>query len=130
MARTVWIIFAAMAIGGCGASPALPGNYTVSYGDRGKAWLQNPDGTIAHAGLIKQLYRDERRILLIAHPVSYGDEAAPPFPLDDTCYVALVFDAPTRRSRQIRIADASHLAASMTEVESYERPCLQGMSNT
>lgn len=119
-----------MAIGGCSASPVLPGGYTVSYGDRGKAWLQNPDGTLAHGGLIKQLQRDERRILLVAYPASYGGEAAPPHPIDTTCYVALVVDGPTRRVTQISIAEAENLAARMTEVESYDRPCLKGMPNT
>jgi hypothetical protein len=123
-------MLAILAIGGCNASPTLPGGYTVSYGDRGKAWLQNPDGTMAHAGLIKRLHRDDKRILLVAYPVSYGGEAASPYPLDDTCYVALVVDGPTRRVRQIRLAEADRLAARMLEVESYERPCLEGMPNT
>jgi len=130
MARPLLLLFATIAIGGCNPAPALPGGYTVSYGDRGKAWLQNPDGTIAHAGLIKQLYRDERRILLVAYPVSYGGEVAPPYPLDDTCYVALVLDGPTRRVKQIRIADVDRLTARMSVVESYERPCLKGHANT
>lgn len=124
------LMVATLAIGGCGASPTLPGGYTVNYGDRGKAWLQNPDGTMAHAGLIKRLHRDERRILLVGFPVSYGGKAAPPYPLDDTCYVALIIDGPTRRMRQIRLAEANRLAARMSEVESYKRSCLKGMPNT
>ena len=130
MVRPLLLMLAAVAIGGCSKSPTLPGGYTVSYGDRGKAWLHNPDGTIAYAGLIKRLHRDERRILLVGYPVSYGGEAAPPYPVDDTCYVALVFDGSTRRMRQIHLADADRLAATMSEVDSYERPCLKGMPNT
>ena len=130
MVKPLLLLIASLAIGGCSASPSLPGGYTVSYGDRGKAWLQNPDGTIAYAGLIKRLHRDQRRILLVAYPVSYGGEAAPPFPLDETCYVALVVDGSTQRMRQIHLAEADRLAAQMSEVESYERPCLKGMSNT
>lgn len=128
--RALLLMLATIAVGGCGASPDLPGGYTVSYADRGKAWLQNPDGTIAHPGLIKQLHRDERRILLVAHPASYGGEAAPPYPLDDACYVALVIDGPTQRVTQIRMAEAERLAARMSEVESYKRPCVEGMPNT
>jgi hypothetical protein len=130
MFRPLLLTLATIAIGGCSPSSTLPGGYTISYGDRGKAWLKNPDGTIAHAGLIKRLYRDEKRILLVAHPVSYGGEAAPPYPLDENCYVALLVDASTQRMRQIHLAKADHLAARMSEVESYERPCLKGMPNT
>lgn len=130
MIRRLLLLIATVALVGCDAPPALPGGYSVSYGDRGKAWLRNPDGTIAYAGLIKRLYRDERRMVIVAYPVSYGDETAPPYPLDDTCYVALVVDGPTRRMTQIRIAQANRLAASMSVVESYERPCLKGMPKT
>jgi len=130
MTRRLLLMLATIAISACSASPTLPGGYTVSHGDRGKAWLQNPDGTLAYAGLIKRLHRDERRILLVAYPVSYGGEAAPPYPLDDTCYVALVVDGPTRRVSQIHMAEADRLASHMSEVESYERPCLNGMPNT
>ena len=130
MVRTLRLMLPILGIGGCNASPDLPGGYTVSYGDRGKAWLQNPDGTIAYAGLVKRLHRDERHILLVAYPVSYGGEVAPPYPLDDTCYVSLVFEGATRRVRQIRLAEAARLASRMSEVESYERPCLKGMPNT
>ena len=130
MIRRLLLMLGTIAISGCSASPTLPGGYTVSHGDRGKAWLQNPDGTMAYAGLIKRLHRDERRIVLVAHPVSYGGEAAAPYPLDDPCYVALVLDGSTRRMRQIHMAEADRLAARMWEVESYERPCLKGMPNT
>lgn len=129
MAKTLLLMLAILALGGCDASPTLPGGYSVSHGDRGKAWLQSPDGTIAYAGLIKRLHRDERRILLVAYPVSFGGEAAPPYPLDDSCYVALILDGATQRVRQIRLAEADRLAAQMLEVVSYERPCLEGMPN-
>ena len=127
MDRTLFPTFAAALLVGCSSSPGLPGGYTVSHGDRGKAWLQNPDGTIAYPGLIKQLHADNRRILLIAYPVSYGGEAAPPRPMDDSCYVAIVVDILARRLRQIGIAEAERLAAGMLEIESHDRPCLEGM---
>ncbi len=130
MFRTLLPLLAVLVIGGCDAVPTLPGGYTVSYGDRGNAWLQNPGGTTAHAGVIKRLLRDETRILLVAYPVSYEGQAAPPYPLDDTCYVALLVDGPTRRVRQIRLAEADRLAPRMLEVVSYDRPCLEGMPNT
>ncbi len=130
MARTLLHLLAILAVGGCNASPSLPGGYTVSYGDRGKAWLQKPDGTIAHAGLIKRLLHVEKQILLIAYPVSYGDVPAPPYPLDDTCYVALMVDGQTQVVRQIRLVEADRLASKMVVVEAYERPCLKGMPNS
>ena len=130
MSRGLLLMLATAAIGGCSASPTLPGGYTVSYGDRGKAWLLNPAGTLAYAGLIKRLSHDERRILLVAYPVSYGGEAAAPYPLDGTCYVAIAIDVATRHVTQIHMAEADRLAARMSEVESYKRPCLKGMPNT
>jgi hypothetical protein len=113
-----------------GCSVSLPGDYSVSRGDRGKAWLQNPDGTLTHGGVIKDLYRDERHILLVAYPEVSGGAAAGRMPVDDTCYVALLIDAPTRRAEQVSVADAARRATNMSMVESYDRPCLKGMPNT
>lgn len=127
MPRKILSLLAALVLGGCETSPSLPGGYTVSYADRGKAWLKNPDGSMTHGGVIKRLLHDERRILLIAFPVSYGGEAAPPYPLDDSCYVALLVDGPTQRVRQIRLAEAERLAARMSQVEAYTGHCLKGM---
>ena len=119
-----------LTVAGCDPSPTLPGGFKVSYGDRGKAWLQNPNGTIAHAGLIKRLYSDGRHILLVGFAVQYGGEAAAPFSIDDTCYVALLIDGPTQRVAQIKMADAERFARKMTEIEAYDRQCLKGMPNT
>ena len=63
-------MLSALAIAGCG--PSLPGGYDVTYGDRGKAWLANPDGTLVHGALIKQLFKDDRHILLIAYEARLG----------------------------------------------------------
>jgi hypothetical protein len=117
-------IFATLA---CGSPPpALPGGYSVTYGDRGKAWLANPDKTLAHGALIKQLFADDRHILLITFATTYGGEVAGPRPLDGNCYVALLIDGPRQRTRQIHLAQARRLSRKMTLVESYERGCLPG----
>lgn len=115
----------ALAIAGCGTS--LPGGYGVTHGDRGKAWLSNPDGSIAHGALIKQLWKDDRHILLLTFATTFGGEVVGPRPLDGNCYVALYIDADQRRIRQVRLAEARRLSANMTSVESYNRGCLQGM---
>ena len=112
-----------------GCSSQLPNGYRVSHGDRGKAWLQNPDGTLAHGGLIKELYRDDRRILLIAYPEQLDGEPGRT-PIDRTCYVALLIDSPGRQVRQITTGDAAQMATKMSVVEAYDRPCLKGMPNT
>ena len=126
MFKRVLIVFALLATAGCDAS--LPGDYSVRHGDRGKAWLRNPDGTIT-GGLIKELYRDDRHILLVTYPLM-DDGAADTMPIDHTCYVALLIDAPERRAQQIHIADAIRRAARMSVVERYDRPCLKGMPNS
>lgn len=127
--RYVLCILAAVSIGACDASPTLPNGYEISHGGGAKAWLKRPDGTFAHAGLIKDVYADEKHILMIALPVRYGGKAAPPFPLDGNCYVALMIDASTGRRRQIHMAEGKRLAARMSRVANYERPCLQGMQD-
>ena len=66
----------------------------------------------------------------LRYAVSYEGKAAPPYPLDDNCYVALIIDGTSRLVKQIRLAEADHLAAEMLEVESYDQPCLEGMPNT
>jgi hypothetical protein len=124
-------LVACVALYAC-SNPAtsLPGGYMVKHGDRGKAWLQNPDGTIAHGGLIKALYHDKRHILLLTYTTSYGGIASPPVPIDRSCYVALLFNVSTHSVKQLTVADAAKLSARMVRVETYERPCLPGMSNT
>ena len=107
-------VAAAFTIGACDTSPDLPNGYQIRHGDRSKAWLQSPDGTFAYAGLIKDVYVDERQVLLIAFPVSYGGKTVPPYPLDSTCYVALMIDTSTGQKRQISLTEASRLAAHMS----------------
>lgn len=121
----ILLMLSALATAGCGTS--LPGGYRVTYGDRGKAWLSNPDGSIAHGALIKQLLKDDRHILLITFATTLGGEIDGPRPLDGNCYVALYIDADQRRMRQVRLAEARRLSANMTSVVSYDRSCLQGM---
>ena len=118
----------ALLLGACSvAGPPLPGAYAVHYGDRGKAWLANPDGMIAHGALIKQLFSDGRHILLISFATTYGGQIKGPRPLDGNCYIALLIDSRTRDVRQVRLSEANHIAGTMSIVETYERGCLQGM---
>jgi hypothetical protein len=123
MHRLLTLAFTLLLLAGCEQSPSLPGDFRVMYADRGKAWLQNPDGSLTHGGLIKELYHDNRRILLLAQAVSYGGETVPPRPRDHSCYVALLVDGDTGDLRQIDMAEFEALSARMTPVESYERPC-------
>jgi hypothetical protein len=103
--------------------PSLPGGYTIHYADRGKAWLQNPDGTTAYGGLIKSVHRSEARILLVGRPAAVGGELTPRKPIGDGCYVALLIDAATRRIEQIDMIQAARHQATMVPVASYKRPC-------
>jgi hypothetical protein len=127
--RSALSLFLALAVGGCGQD--LPAGYSINHGDRGKAWLQNPDGTITYPGLIKELYRDSQgHILLVAYAATYGGELARPAPIDRTCYVALLIDASKRSLKQITTAEAAKRSSDMEVVETHERPCLKGMPNT
>jgi hypothetical protein len=119
--KIVVIAVAILALAGCNRS--LPGGYSVRHADRGKAWLQNPDGTLAAGGVIKNLYADNRRILVVAY--ASGDETGGPKPLDETCYVALLIDTSGGRAEQISMAEAGRQASTMSTVESYDRPCLR-----
>lgn len=99
----------------------------MRYGERGKAWLANPDGTIAHGALIKQLHSDGRNLLLISFAGVVEGQIDGPRPLDGNCYVALLIDSRTRQTRQVRLDEAERVAARMTLIEAYERGCLEGM---
>jgi hypothetical protein len=119
----------ALLLGACSiAGPSLPGGYAVRYADRGKAWLANPDGTLAHGALIKELYSDDRHILLISFAETIDGEVGGPRPLDGNCYVALMIDSQSRQMGQVRLYEAKQLASRMSRVESYDRGCLQGMA--
>ena len=123
-----WLGLVAMFLGACStAGPSLPGGYAVQYGDRGKAWLANPDGTITHAALIKELYSDPSAILLISFAATYVGEVEGPRPLDGNCYIALMIDTRSRQRRQVRLHEAKSLARRMSRVESFDRGCLRGM---
>ena len=126
MIRHLLIALALSATFGCSAK--LPGDYSVSHGDRGKAWLEHPDETLAHGGVIKELYENNQHILLVAYPEMLDGKAGR-MPIDKTCYVALLIDAPRHRMRQVNMAEAARLATRMSSVEAHERPCLKGMSN-
>lgn len=118
-------LLAALATAAC--SPSLPNGYTVIVGDRGKSWLANPDGTLVHGALIKQLYSDSRHILLIAPADSIDGEIEGPRPLDGNCYVALMIDSRNGRTKQLRLAEAHRLAAQMTLIETSDSGCLTGI---
>ena len=121
----ILLVLGSLSLAGC--SPSLPDGYSVTYGDRGKVWLSNPDGTLAHGAEIKQLYRDDGRLLLITSAATIGGEIIGPRPLDGTCYVALLIDTDQRRMQQVRMAEADRLSANMTLVESSGRAgCLPG----
>ena len=107
---------------GCSDQQAVLGGYTVLYADRGKAWLQNPDGTIAHDGLLQQLYRDERHILIVSNVI---DDRAIVRPLssDGGCLAAQLIDSRTHKKRQIRLAEAIAKARTMMWVASTSRKC-------
>ena len=125
MNRMVLLTVGCLSLIGCGST--LPDGYSVTYGDRGKAWLANPDGTIAHGALIKRLYRADDQLLLITYPESLGGEIQGPRPLDGTCYIALLIDTNRQQVRQIRMAEADRLSLTMNLVESSGSGCLQGM---
>lgn len=127
MARIVSLFLIAAAFAACSAPAALPGGYAISYGDRGKAWLLKPDGSVLHAGLIKKLHRDDRTIVLVAFPVSYGGQAAAPYPMVEDCLIAFVIDAQSQTVKQVPTSEAERLAAAMTEVESSGLECLEGI---
>jgi hypothetical protein len=118
----------ALLTGACGiVGPSLPGGYSVQYGDRRKVWLGNPDGTITHGALIKELYSDDRHILLISFPTTYGGEVEGPRPLDGNCYIALLIDSRSSQMRQVRLPEARRLATRMRMIESSRRECSPGM---
>jgi hypothetical protein len=128
--RTALLMIALLATGACGVSRGepLPGGYSVSYADRGKAWLVNPDGTTAHAALIKQLFKRDGYVLLVTYAATYGGKVEGPRPLDGNCYIALLIETDRQQVRQVRLAEAHQLAAKMELVASYARGCVQGMA--
>lgn len=119
-----------LTIAGCSDVESLPGDYSILYADHGKAWLRNPDETLTHGGILKDVYQDGARILVVAFPEMSGSEAAGRMPLDDTCWVALLIDASKHRIQQIKIADAAKLSQKKSVVTTSDLPCLQGMPNT
>lgn len=119
------LVLAYLATSRC--SPVLPNGYTIISADRGKSSLANPDGTLVHGALIKQLFHSERQILLITFVATIEGEVEGPRPMDGNCYVALLIDSQTRTTRQVRLAEARHLAADMVMVEASNRKCLKGM---
>ncbi|CAN5344552.1 hypothetical protein BH10PSE2_BH10PSE2_21800 [soil metagenome] len=121
MNRMVLLTVACLSLIGCG--PTLPNGYSVTYGDRGKAWLASPDGTIAHGALIKRLYRTDDQLLLITYPERLGGEIEGPRPLDGTCYIALLIDTNRQQVRQIRTVEADRLSPTMNLVESSDADC-------
>lgn len=127
--RTASSLLALSALTACTDS-SLPGGYTVQHGDRGKAWLRSPDGTLVHGGALKDVYRDEGHILIIAYPELSDGQAGDRTPVERPCHVALLVDAATRSTEQITVAEAARRAARMTLAEKYDRPCLKGMPNT
>jgi hypothetical protein len=118
-------LLALVGLGGCGES--LPGGYTIHSADRGKAWLRNPNGTLAHGALIKQLFKDDRHVLLVTFAATVDGEVDGLRPLDGNCYIALLIETDRRRMRQVRLSEARRLAAKMEEVASSARSCLPGM---
>jgi len=118
-----------LAIAGCSDVESLPGGYSILYADHGKAWLRNPDETLTHGGIVKDVYQDRARILVVAFPEMSGGEAAGRMPIDDTCWVALLVDASKHRVQQIKIADAAKLSQKMSVVTTSDLPCHQGMPN-
>jgi len=108
-------------------SPSLPNGYAVIDRDRGKSWLANPDGTIVHGAVIKQLFIDGQHILLVAPAAVIDGSIDGPRPLDGNCYIALLIDSRDQRTRQLRLAEARRLAANMTLVASSNPGCLEGM---
>jgi hypothetical protein len=119
------LLLCAFALIGCG--PKLPDGYSINYGDRGKAWLEDPEGSLVHPGIIDQILIGNRQILLIAFVAGLDGEVEGPRPLDGNCYVALLVDTDRKQVRQIRLSEAERLASGMTSIESYNRKCLRGM---
>jgi hypothetical protein len=99
----------------------------VHYGDRGKAWLANPDGTRTHGTVIKALYSGGRHLLLISAAGVVEGEIDGPRPLDGNCYIALLIDSQTRQTRQVHLGEANRIAVRMRMIEDYPRGCSQGM---
>jgi hypothetical protein len=122
-----WLGVAALVLEGCNGSLSLPGGYAVQYGDRGKAWLANPDGTMAHGAVINQLYSDGRNLLLISFAAVVEGAIDGPRPRDGNCYIALLIDSQTRQIRQVRLNEAKLMASRMKIIEDYQRECLKGM---
>jgi hypothetical protein len=123
--RILWLM-ANLALAACtqgmsAESAGLPDGYAVISGDRGKTWLAEPDGSLVHGGLIKQLYKNDRYILLITYVPEIEGEVDGPRPLDNNCYVALLIASRERQIRQVRLAEAHRLASKMTLIESSQR---------
>jgi hypothetical protein len=111
----------------CSNEPTLPGGYAISFGDRGKTRLQNPDGTLAHGAIVKRLHTDGRDILLISFAATSAGEVVGPRPLDGNCFIALLIDSKEQQVRQVRLDEASRLASRMALVDSSNLGCLEGM---
>jgi hypothetical protein len=116
-----------LVLSACSNEPSLPGGYAISFGDRGKTWLQNPDGTLAHGAIIKRLHTDGRDILLISFASTSAGETVGPRPLDGNCYIALLIDSKEQRIRQVRLDEANRRASRMALVDSSNLDCLEGM---
>ncbi len=85
--------------------------------------MLDPEGTPVHGMMIEDLYRDSRRILLIVQPEKIGGDLVGLTPIDRTCYVALLIDAPQRHIQQISMVDAMRLAEGMSVLEFSSRRC-------
>lgn len=93
----------------------------MQYGDRGKAWLANSDGTITHGAVINQLYSDGRTLLIISFAAVVEGEIDGPRPRDGNCYIALLIDSQTRQTRQVGLSQAKLMASRMEIIENYQR---------
>lgn len=108
---------------GCGDVP-LAGGYSIEQSATNKEWLKDPEGMMVAPGLIQRLYKGKDSLLLIAFAASTGGEPLPPYPVDQTCLVALLIDTNTGQTMQIAIAKATELAERMERVIVRNRPCV------
>jgi hypothetical protein len=121
--RTILLVgLTVLAVGGC-AAEELPDGYTISQSAMNKEWLQDPDGMIVTPGLIQRLFRGRNRIVVIAKAAYSGGSAIPPFPIDNSCFIALSINTETRQIDQITLAEANRLSANLTEIVSHNRGC-------
>jgi len=121
--RTISLVgLTVLAFAGC-AAEKLPNGYTISQSPMNKEWLQDPDGIIVTPGVIQRLFLDRNIIIVIAKSAHSGDSAIPPFPIDNSCFIALSINTETRKIDQITLAEANRLGANMTEIVSHNRAC-------